>query len=194
MACCRTDRCDDTFAYTGKDGLLAGTAHQLLDVGTHGYTGFGNQLNAVLRNGGDRRCVDNLGVDRRLHGFQHIATGEVDGCGRAEVEVHIGFVCRYESLDNAVYAASSQIVGLELILRYFEACLGCRHHIVHNHCRRNLTETHKNQLYQRGVYAADKGLEPDSDRHQPQEEYQKDDTRKDNYNCNGVHNLRFKRF
>ena len=191
MAGGRTDGGDDAFADAGQDGLFAGTTDKLFDVGAHGDASFGNQLDTVFGNSGDGRSVDDLGVDGGLDGVEHVATGKVDGGAGLEVEVHIGFVGRNESLDDAVDAAAGQIVGLELVLRNFKAGLGCRHHIVDDDGGRHLTEAHKHKLYQRGVDTADEGLEPDSDGYKPQEEYQKNDTRENNYNSDWVHNVVF---
>ena len=71
------------------------TADQLQQIGPHGHPSLNLELNAVL---GDRverffgraagGAVDHLGVNAGLHGFEYIATRQVDRRGQLEVELH----------------------------------------------------------------------------------------------------------
>ena len=160
MAQSRADRGDDAFTHTGQNGLLAGTADELLNVGTHGDTGLGYQLDTVLGHSGHRRRVDNLGVDRCLHSLQHVAASQVDGGGGAEIKVHIGFAGRDEGLHHVGDIAASQIVGFQLVLRQLQPCLGGVNHVIDYHAGRYFAETHKHKLNQRGVNTRHQRLEP----------------------------------
>ena len=81
-------RCwDDALAHAGKDGLLTRTTDQLRDICPHGDASLGDQLDAILGDGGDRRGVDHLGVYAHLHGLEDITPGEVDGGCIAEAQV-----------------------------------------------------------------------------------------------------------
>ena len=164
MALSRTDGSDDTFTDAGEDGLFTGTANELLDVGAHGDAGFGDKLDTVLGHGGPRRRVNDLGVDGGLDGLEHVATGEIDGCGSVEVEVHVGLVGTDEGVDNGVDMSAGEVVSLEVVLLDFQAGFSGGNHVVDDAGGRYLTEAHDKELHQRGVHPRDEGLEPDSDR------------------------------
>ena len=115
MALGRADRGDDALAHSGEHGLFAGAADELFDVGTHGHSGLGDELDTVLSHCRYGRGVDNLGVDRHLHGFEHVAAGEVDGGCHLEVEGDIRLVGRNEGHYHLGDIALSEIVGLELV-------------------------------------------------------------------------------
>ena len=158
----RADGRHDAFAYAGQNGLFAGTTDELLDVGAHGDTGFGNKLDTVFGNGCHRRSVDDLGVDRCLHGFEHVAACQVDGGGGAEVKVHVGFAGGDEGLHHIGDIAACQIVGFEFVLREFQTRLGGVNHVVDNHAGGDFTEAHEHELDEGGVDSRHQGLEPES--------------------------------
>ena len=87
----RTDRGYDTFAYTGQYRVFTGTAHQLADIGTYGDAGFGDQLDTVLGYGCHRRCVNDFRIDRHLYRFEHVTSGQVNGCCHLEGQVNVCF-------------------------------------------------------------------------------------------------------
>ena len=180
---------DDAFAHAGEDGLLAGAADELLDVGAHGDTGFGDELDAVLGHGGHGGRVDDLGVDGGLHGLQHVAAGEVDGRGGLEVEVHVGLVGADEGVDHGGHMAAGQVVGLEVVLLDLQAGLGGRNHVVDNHRGRHFAEAHEDELHKVDVHAGDDGLEPDAYGHQIEEDDHRDDDHSDEDHCTNCHDL-----
>ena len=69
---------------TGDDRLLARPSYQPIDVGAHCDSRDGDELDAVLGDSGDFWRFDNLGQNRHLHRFQHIAARQVDRCGPLE--------------------------------------------------------------------------------------------------------------
>ena len=105
----RADRRNDALADTRQHGLLAGAADQLLDVGAHRDAGLCDQLDAVLGHGGHGRRVDHLGVDRHLHGLEHVAARQVDGRRHLEVEHDIGLLGRHEGVHHVRHVAAGQI-------------------------------------------------------------------------------------
>ena len=70
---------DDALSNTRNDGRFTCTAHEAVDIRTYGDTRLDLELNAVCRNGGDDRCLDDLRVDAHLHGVKHVASRKVDG-------------------------------------------------------------------------------------------------------------------
>ena len=86
----RADRADDPLADAGDDRLLGRPADQLAQVRPHRDPGLHLELNAVL---GDRfervlagtagRAIDHLRINARLHGFEHVAAGQVDASSPA---------------------------------------------------------------------------------------------------------------
>ena len=92
----RTDRRYNTFAYTGKDRIFSGTTHQLTDIGTYGYTGFGNQLDTVFCHGCHGRGINYFWVNGHLYGLEYIASGKVDGGCHLERQLDIGFRGGYQ--------------------------------------------------------------------------------------------------
>ena len=87
----RTNARHDTFAHACQNGVLSGTAYQLVDVGAHRHACLGYELDAVLGNSGYRRCVYHFGVDGSLYGFKNITAGQVDGSSLLEREIYVGF-------------------------------------------------------------------------------------------------------
>ena len=59
-------------------------------------------------------AVDHLGIDARLHGFEHVAAGQIDRRGHAEVEFDIfGFSRGDDGTDHQRHVAAGQIMGFE---------------------------------------------------------------------------------
>ena len=58
-------------------------------------------------------AVDHLGIDAGLHGFQHVAPGQVDGRRLVEVEIQVGAVGGDDRADHVGHVAAGQVVGLQ---------------------------------------------------------------------------------
>ena len=76
----------DAFAHTGDDGLFGCTADQAVDVGPHGHSSAGLQLNTVHGhgiNGGLANirvgAVDHSGVHRCANRIKDVSPRQVDG-------------------------------------------------------------------------------------------------------------------
>ena len=96
-----------------------------LQVRADGDAGLDLQLDAVLGHGVERfaaaaagRAVDHLGIDARLHGFQHVAAGQVDGRGQLEVEIdRLGLLGGDDRANHQRHVAAGQVMGLERLAR-----------------------------------------------------------------------------
>ena len=60
------------------------------------------------------RAIDHLGIDAGLHGFEHVAAGQVDGRGQLEVEIdRLGLGGGDERADHQRHVAAGQVMGFE---------------------------------------------------------------------------------
>ena len=149
------------FAYAGQHCVLAGTTHELADIGAHCHAGFRYKLDAVFRHSGNRRCVYHFGIHTHLHGLEHVAAGEVDGGRHFEAEVDVGFCRRHKCVDNTLHITAGEVVGFEVVAGYImQAGLVGLDERADNNPRRNLSDTHEHQLQQRHLDAAHPGGYP----------------------------------
>ena len=166
----RADRRDDTFADTGQYGLLAGAADQLFDVGAHRDAGFGDQLDTVLSHSGYGRGVDYLGIHRHLHGLEHVAARQVDGCGHFEIQHDVGLLCRNQCVDYARDITACKIVGFQFVGIERQTGFRALDHRRNDGRRRNLAPAHQDQLQQADAHARHQRREPQSHRNKIEEE------------------------
>ena len=151
----RADGADDAFADAGDDRLFGRSADQLIQVRPHRDAGFDFELNAVLGHGVERFClpepraraVDHFGIDARLHGFEHVAAGQVDGRGQLEIEVdRLGLVGGDDRADHQRHVAAGQVVGFERLAgdagRFAQAGLHGHDLAAHDHLGIDLAEGH----------------------------------------------------
>ena len=175
----RTDGRDDAFTDTGDDRRLAGTADQAVDIGPHGDTGLDAQLNAVLGHGTDHGGFNDFGVDAHLHGFEHVAAGQVDGAGPFEAQVDIGTVRRNEGVDDAVHIAAGQVMGFQLVDVHIEAGLVRLDQGQHDLPRYHAAQPHADEVDDAHVHAGGNGRNPQPDGYklekQPNQHQQHDD-------------------
>ena len=162
----------DTLTYAGENSLLTGTADELLDIGPDSNPGLGYHLDTVLGDSRHGRSVDDLGVDRHLHGLEHIAAGEVDGSRHLEVEVDIGLVCGNQGIDHIGHVALRQVVSLKRIGVQLQAGLGTSDHSHDDGARRNLPPPHQHQLDEGDTHSRDQSLEPQGHREEPEQDNQ----------------------
>ncbi|CDA21630.1 unknown [Bacteroides sp. CAG:144] len=174
----RTDRRHDTFSHTSQNGIFAGSAHQLANVGTHRYPGFGNKLNAVFGNRHNRRRIDHFGIDRHLHGLEHITTGQIDSRSHLETEIDIGLRRRHKSMNDTFYTTAGQIMRLQLVAsNRFQSSLVSLDHSPHDNLRRHLTDTHQKELNQGYMHSRNQSRYPKQKRHKVKEHGQRHDTK-----------------
>ena len=172
----RTDARHDALTDTRQYGVLAGTTHELVDVGTHRYAGLGNELDTVLGHGCHRRSVDYLRVDRSLHSLKHVATCEVDGCGLFERKVDIGFRSTDQRVHHSLHMTTSHIVGFKIVAcDVAEAGLVGLNQGRHNDARGHIANTHQKELDERNVYARNFGREPEKERHKVEKDGEQND-------------------
>ena len=116
----RANRADDALADAGDDRLFGGPADELPQVGADGDAGLDLQLDAVLRDAVERfaaeaarGAVDDLGVDARLHGLEHVAAGQVDGGRQLEIEIELRLAGGNQRADHQRHVAAGQVMGLQ---------------------------------------------------------------------------------
>jgi hypothetical protein len=115
----RGDGRDDALADARDDRLLGRAADQPGDVGAHRGARLGEQLDAVLGDGGDARArvlraVDDARVDAGLHRLEHVAAGEVDAGRRLERELDAGAVGRDQRAHDVQDIAAREVVRLQV--------------------------------------------------------------------------------
>ena len=97
-----------------------GAAHEAVQVGAHGHAGAGLDLNAVnghaihgstalARIG----AVNHLGLHAGLHGFQHVAAGQVNGAGAVKGQGDIGLVRCNQRGHHAEHVAARKKVRFQ---------------------------------------------------------------------------------
>ena len=166
----RTDAGDDAFAHTGQNGVFAGTAHKLVNVGTHGDAGFGDELDAVFGDGCHGWRVDDLGVDARLHSLEHVAAGEVDGGSLFKGEVDVGLRCRHEGMYHALHVATGHVVCLEVVAGdVVQTGLVRLDEGGHDDVGRHIAQAHQGQLQQRNADARHACRHPQKEGHEMEE-------------------------
>ena len=111
----RADGGDDALADARQHRLLARAADELLDVGPHRHARERLHLDAVLGDPGDVGRLDDFGVDRHLHGFQHIAPGQVNRGGPLEGQGDLRPVRADQRLHHPVHIAARQVVRFQLV-------------------------------------------------------------------------------
>jgi hypothetical protein len=157
----RADARHRALADAGDDGLLTGTTDEAVDVGPHGDPGDGHHLDAVLGDRRDARRVDHLRVDAHLHGFEHVATGEVDRGGPLPRQFDVGAVGRDEGVDHPLDVAAGEVVRLHLADVEIDLGLRGADERSDDRRRRHLAQPHADQR-------ADADLHPREDRGDPQ--------------------------
>ena len=176
----RADRGDDALPDPGEDGLLPCAADQLPDIRAHGHPGFGDELNAVFGDGGHRRRLDHLGLNRHLHGLENITTGQVDGRCRLEVQFDIRLVGRNQGIGYPNDVAAGQVVGLQFFCDEGKTGLGGRDHRRGDHRRVDLPYAHQDEFDQADLHSGEHRLDPDrDDSHQHENDHQCRDQRDD---------------
>ena len=78
----------------GDDRFLASTTDQAVDIGAHGHSAGGLDLNAVFGNRRNQGRVDHLGIDADFDRIEHIAARQVDAGRALKAQIDVGLVGR----------------------------------------------------------------------------------------------------
>lgn len=161
MGLCRTDAGDNTLAYTSQNRIFPCTTNQLMDVGTHRDTGFGNQLNTVLGHSCYGRRVDDFRIDTGLYGLKHITTCQVNRCRLLKRKVYVGLRSRDQGMHHALHVSACHIMCFEIIAgNRTQTCFMRLYQAGHNDARGHITDAHQEQLEQRDLYTRHFSREP----------------------------------
>src|SRR5690606_19214355 len=134
----RTDRGNDALAHARDDGFFACATDEALDVSPNGNTYDCAQLYAVLRDCGNRRRLDHFRVHRHLHGFENVATGEIDSSGALEGKIDVGLIGRDERVHHLLNMTTGQVMSFELRRLEINARLVRRDEWPDDNCGRNV--------------------------------------------------------
>jgi len=85
---------------------------------------------------------------RHFHCFKDIAAGQVNSRCRLKIQFHIGFIGRYQGIDNPGYIAAGQEVGFQRVPVKLQAGFRSRDQAVDNDCHRYFPPPHDHQLKQ----------------------------------------------
>ena len=185
MALGGADGGHDALAHARQDRFLAGAADQLLDIGAYGDARLGDQLDAVLRHGRDGRGVDDLGVNRHLHGLEHVAAGQVDGRGHLEVQGDVGLVGGDERHHDLRHVAAGEVVGFQLVGLERESGFRAGDEGHHDGAGIHAPPAHQHELDEGYVHPGQEGLEPQGHGEEPEDDDESDD--RDDDPDDGVH-------
>ena len=156
-----TDRADDTFAYTGKNRVLACATHQLADVRANRHTGFGNQLNTVFCHRSYRRRIDHARIDTHLHSLKHVAACQINRRSHLERQIDSGFAGAYQRMYHALDMAAGKVMSLQSVtLHFHQTRLVSLDHTIDDLRRRHLTDAHQKELNQTDTYTAYYSIDP----------------------------------
>ena len=165
-------RTDDAFADAGDDRFLGRTADELIQVRPHRDAGLHLELNAVLGHGVERRAlavlrraIDHARVNAGLHGFEHVAAGQVDGRRPLEVEIDdLGLAGGDHRANHERHVAAGQIVGFERLGRDAFAIVDAGLHghdlAARDHGRVHFAERHPEQIEDADAGAGGDRLDP----------------------------------
>ena len=131
------------------------------------------------------RAVDDFGIDAGLHGFEHVAAGQVDRRGLAKREAMIlALLAAMSDADHQRHIAAGQVVGFERLARdaliVVQAGLHGHDLRLDDHVLVHLAEGHADQVPDRDARAGEKRLNPQPEivgehRHDDQQHEQHDD-------------------
>ena len=92
MRTCGTDGGYNTFTDPCEDRILTGTTNELLNIGTDGDPGNGDQLDTVGCHCCYFRSSDHLRIYGNLHGFKYITACKIDGRSLLECQIDIRLI------------------------------------------------------------------------------------------------------
>ena len=184
MAVGGTDCGNDAFADPGDDGLFAGSANQMFDVGTHGNSRLDPEFDAVLGNGGHRRRFNHFGQNAHLYGLENVAARQVDGAGCFKGKTDARLLCADQRVDNPFHIALCQVMGLQHVGVHFQVRLAALDIRVNDLLGRNPAKTHAHQGRNLHRYAAGHRGNPESQGNVTEEDQKRDqDDRGHQYQC-----------
>src|SRR5574344_887729 len=148
----RTNAGNNTFAYSGNNGLLAGAAHQSIDISSYGYSGFNLQLNAVFSNGRNYRSFNNFRINTHLYCFQNITSCQVNSAGSFKGQRNFSTMRSNQSINNLIYITACQIVSFQLIGVYGDTGFVGLNQGQYDFAGRNSTQPHTNQVENTNIH------------------------------------------
>ena len=160
----------DAFTHPGDDGLFGCTTHQTIDVGPHGHTSAGFQLNAVHGhriNGGFAnirvRTVDHSGVNRGSNGIENVTSGQVNGGRPIPDQINAGLLGRDHGHDHIANPSPGQEVCFKPVGGDVDARFFGGDSIDHDDAWVDFSEPHHDEVEQARFRARDHRLEPEAD-------------------------------
>jgi len=105
----------------GDDGFFGRSADQLFEVRADGNARPGTELNAVAADGAQRSfgiglrigAVDDLGIDARPDGIEHVAAGQVDRGGAVEVQIDVGPMGGNDRMHDLHHVATREVMRFQ---------------------------------------------------------------------------------
>ncbi len=161
-------------------------ADELFQVRPHGHPGACEDLDAVL---GDRGyvllvlprvgAVDDLRIDARLDGVEHVASGQVDRRGRGEVERDARPVRGDQGAYDRRDVAAGEVVRLHVLRLDGQAGLHHRDLAVDDDRGVHAPQPHAHQIEEGDLRAREVGLDPELEELQEDHEDDEDDCQSD---------------
>ncbi len=113
-----------------------------------------------------RRAIDNLRVDARLDGFEHVAAGQIDRGRLLEGQVELSLMCRDQCLDHQRNLAAGEVMGFQAAgghpLGLPQTCLYGHHFAANDHAGIDLAKSHPQQVENADPGASKHRLQPES--------------------------------
>src|SRR5690606_15232126 len=178
----RSDRGNNTFAYACQNSLLTGAPHQLINVSAYCDPCLGDELDAILCDCCNGRCVDDPGINGQLHGIEDITTSKIDGGGQLEIQRYIGFIRRNQGLDDVIDIPSCKEMRFNVIGCNIQSGFRRSNHRIGHQCGWNFTETHKQEIQEIDAYPGQLRGEPEIYRKQVKQKEKCYDSTYDNQN------------
>jgi len=170
---------DDALADARDDRLLARAADEPGYVRAHRDPRLRAELDAVLRDRGDDRRLDDLRVDRHLDGLEDVPAGEVDRAALLELQRNLRGLRGNQRVDDAVDAAAGEQVRLEFVHVDFEPGLRRLDHRHDDLGRVHAAEPHDDQRADAHAHARRARRDPEPQRHEPEKQRKHDQKRDD---------------
>ena len=182
----RTDGGDDAFSDSGNDGFLSGTTDEAFEVGADGDAGADVDRDSVFGHGGDFGnsgvgvgAFDDLGVDGGADRFEDrfagVFGGEVDGAGTIEWERDACLVSGDEGENDVGDITAGEVVGFEVVGRYFDIGLGSGNAVVDDERGGDFAQLHEEEVEEADGRSGDAGLQPEVEEIDDEEEEDKSD-------------------
>ena len=166
----RADRRHDALADARDDRRLARAAHEPVDIRAHRHARLDLELDAVLCDRRDDRCLDDLRIDAHLHRLQDVAPREVDGRAALERQRDLRAVRRDQRVDHLVDIAAREIMRLELVDLHVEPRLVRLDERQDDRRRRHAAHPHADERQDAHIHIRGQRGDPEPERHEMQKQ------------------------